>query len=148
MSLISQRLPAWAHSRVSQFLEARTSPLEGAKATPVSAGDAQAHVALIQDLADKMIASDQSAQDTDARPGVIKKPVFKSGLTEDIQYSKDSLGVELAYDFGEGHHAQYLVNNDERAVLVDISQSEHSYNLAVLIDKRNPANSLLFSQET
>jgi hypothetical protein len=148
MNPITNGLAPWAQAKVSKFLENGTSPIEGAEAQPLSRLDAQAHESLIQDLADTMISSDQKHEDLDRRDGFIQKSVFKTGLTEDIRYQKSAEAVELAYDFGDGYHAQYMLNTEDKAVLVDLSQSSHSYDLAVFVDKKNPANSVLFAKDS
>jgi hypothetical protein len=148
MNSISHGLPNWAQPKVAQFLDSKTSPIEGAQAQALAPGDAGAHQSLIDELADRLIVTDGSAQDLDKRDGFIQKNVFNSGLTEDVRYRKDGSSYELAYDFGDGHHAQYMVSDDEKAVLVDIAQGDHTYNMAVFVDKKDPSKSVLFAKES
>lgn len=148
MNSISHGLPGWAQSKVAQFLENKTSPLDGAQPQALSPADCKAHESLIDELADRLVSHDGGPLDLDERPGFIQKNVFNSGLTEDVRYRKDGDNYELAYDFGDGHHAQYMLSDDEKAVMVDIAQSDHSYNMAVFVDKKDPAKSVLYALES
>lgn len=147
MNAITNSLPVWARPKVAQLIESKTSPIEGAEAHDVSALDAKAFEALILDQATRMTEGDQQAGDHDERPNFIKREVFSSGLTEDIHFRRDEQSLEVAYDFGNGYHAQYLQNDENTAVYLDIAQGEHNHNMAVFVDKHNPANSVLFAKE-
>ena len=112
----------------------------------------QALAKAFQDLiflqADNLTADDQKGADLDKRPGHIQKSVFNTGVTEDIHYRREGQQLEIAYDMGDGHHAQYLLNDDDKAVYVDMVRSSgHSHDMAVFVDKKNPANSVLFAKE-
>lgn len=148
MNQITNSLPSWARTKVAQFLSDKTSPLEGAPQYDVSEKDAKAFQDLIFLQADNLTADDQKGADLDKRPGHIQKSVFNTGVTEDIHYRREGQQLEIAYDMGDGHHAQYLLNDDDKAVYVDMVRSSgHSHDMAVFVDKKNPANSVLFAKE-
>lgn len=148
MASIANGLPSWARVKVCAFLEKGDSPIDGVAPQPISEIDAQVHEAVLRDLVDKMVSSDQDDQDLDRRDGYIRREVLAGGLEEKIRYEREGRDVEVAYDFGDGHHAQYLLLTADRTVLVDLSQSTHSYDMAVLVDKTSPAKSVLYAKES
>lgn len=144
---ITSILPPWARPKVESFLNDRTSPMAGAQQQPVSARDGAIHDSIVLSIANELIGDDNGPKDLDPRNGYVQKRVFNTDLTEDYQYRKEGESVELAYTFGEGHHARYLKSDKDFAVMVDLLQSGHAHNLAVAVDKHNPANSVLFAED-
>ena len=148
MNQVTNSLPSWARIKVAQFLNDRSSPLEGAPKYEVSEKDAEAFQDLIFIQADNLTREDQTSVDLDKRPGYIHKSLFNEEVWEDVHYRRAGEQLEVAYDMGAGHHAQYLLNDDDKAVYVDMVQGNgHSHNLAVFVDKKNPAKSVLFAED-
>lgn len=144
---ITSILPQWAKPKVERFVADGTSPMAGAERQDVSAREGAMHDSVIRDLADELIMADNGPDDVDPRKGFVQKRVFNTSLTEDYQYTKSGDDIELAYTFGEGHHARYMKSDADSAVMVDLLQSGHAHNLAVAVDKHNPANSVLFAED-
>lgn len=145
--MITNILPSWARPKVENFLKDRTSPMDGAEKQSVSARDGAIHESIIHQITDELIRDDNGPKDLDPRVGFVQKSVFNTKLTEDYQYRQEGDSVELAYTFGEGHHARYLKSDKDSAIMVDLLQSGHAHNLAVAVDKHNPANSVLFAED-
>lgn len=145
---ITSILPQWAKPKVERFMADGTSPLAGAEKQPVSAQEGEIRDSIIRSEADRLIKADNGPDDLDKRDGFVQKQVFNTSLTEDYQYTKEGDNVELAYTFGEGHQALYLKSDANSAVMVDMLQSGHAHNIAVSVDKQNPANSFLFAEDT